>query len=125
MSPLGLGRPFTVLMHFPDKELVHVPGRKEYISTSQCVQKRIVIFPLNPAPPPLQPIFVNGITILLCNPGSKSPCYHCFSLPPMPYPQPICCQFFLPVISYVCPLLYSHCCCPNLGAYCLLPGLQQ
>lgn len=58
------GFPFTLLMHFPDKKWIHVPGRKECISTSQCVRNRIVTFPLNPAPPPVQPIFVNGISIL-------------------------------------------------------------
>ena len=47
----GLGSPFTTLMYFPSRELIHVTGRKESVSTSQCVQNRACHLPSQPCTP--------------------------------------------------------------------------
>lgn len=85
----------------------------------------LVIFPLNPAPPPELPIFVNSITILAATQAQNPPVIFA-SFSPSAAPQPpVCSQLCLPILALVCPLLCSHCCCPSSGAYSLLPGLQQ
>lgn len=114
-------------MHLPDEELIHVTSRKECISTSHCAKQNSSpslsaqhhllgsLFLLMALPPSLPPrLKISLFTSLL------------FSTPtPTPTPQQaVCCQFCLPIISHVCCLLCSHCCCPNSGSYYLWLGLH-